>query len=96
MAAVHSHPIHVGIYWSGYSSCGTPSPAYNFAAFETALAMPSVAGVTVYANLVSGYKTKGQYKDCPVIKKGAMPPPSIDKGCLVKQIFSQYSGGGVI
>ena len=85
------HPIHVGIYWSGYSDCGTPSPKYNYNVFETALALPSVAGVTVYADLVSGYKKEGQYKKCPVVKKGAIPP-AIDKGCLVKQIFGQHGG----
>jgi hypothetical protein len=25
-ALPHGHALHVGIYWSGYSSCGTPSP----------------------------------------------------------------------
>ena len=84
------HPIHVGIYWSGYSDCGTPSASYNFAAFETALALPSVAGVTVYADMVSTYKTVGQYKSCPTVKKGSIPP-AIDKGCLVKQIFAQFT-----
>lgn len=74
----------------GCLACHRPSPEYNFEAFETALALPSVAGVTAYANLVSGYKKRGQYKECPFVKKGAVPP-SIDKGCLVAQIFEQYS-----
>ncbi len=49
-----------------------------------------MAGVTVYADLVEGYKNPGQYKDCPVATKGAVPS-GIDKGCLVAQIFAEYS-----
>ena len=82
------HPIHIGVYWSGYSSCGTPSPKYNWDSFVTALALPSVAGVTVYADLVSTYKHKGQYKDCLMVKNGSVIPLSIDKGCLVKHPLS--------
>ena len=63
--------------------------ADNYEAFQTALALPSVSGVTVYADLVGSYKKKGQYSSCPKVKKGAIPP-TIDKGCLVKQIFHQY------
>lgn len=63
--------------------------ADNFEAFETALALPAVSGVTVYANLVASYKKQGQYSSCPTVKKGAIPP-TIDKGCLIKQIFQQF------
>ena len=63
--------------------------ADNYEAFETALALPSVSGVTVYANLVDSYKKQGQYSGCPKVTKGSIPP-TIDKGCLVKQIFQQY------
>ena len=41
------HRLHIGLYFSGYSHCGTPSPKYNYEALSTVLALPSVSGATV-------------------------------------------------
>jgi hypothetical protein len=38
------HPLHVGLYFSGYSHCQTPSPAYDRAALIAALSNPAVSG----------------------------------------------------
>ena len=73
------HPLHVGLYFSGYSDCGTPSPQYDYQALSTVLALPSVSGATVYT-------LEHPSGECAA-PSGAVPS---DKGCIVREVFGKY------
>ena len=73
------HPLHVGLYFSGYSHCGTPSPKYDYEALSTVLALPSVSGATVYT-------LEHPAGECAA-PSGAVPS---DKGCIVREVFGKF------
>jgi hypothetical protein len=73
-------PIHVGIYFTGYSHCDAPSPAYDRAVLSAALALPWVAGVTIYIT-----------EDPPAAGGASCLPDSSDKGCIVRSVFGGWN-----
>ena len=73
------HPIHVGVYFSGYSHCDAPSVAYDRGVLAAALALPWVAGATIYIT------------ERPQGPASACQPGSSDKGCVVREVFGGWA-----
>jgi hypothetical protein len=88
------HPLHLGLYFTGYSGCDeAPSAAYVREALAVALALPSVAGATVYITQhpknVSTCGTPG----ATAAGGGTGPAASraSDKGCIVREVFGAWN-----
>ena len=74
------HPLHIGLYFGGYSHCATPSPDYDREALIAALSNPAVSGATIYTTEVPQVKCNGG---------GAAV--RADKGCIVKDVFRNFT-----
>jgi hypothetical protein len=75
------HPLHIGLYFSGYSRCGKPSDRYAYEALRSALAMPAVSGVTVYT-------LENPDGVCVPVQAGDVP---VGKQCIVASVFANYT-----
>jgi predicted lipoprotein with Yx(FWY)xxD motif len=83
----NGHPLHVGLYMTGYTGCAeAPSAHYTREALATALALPSVAGVTVY----TFQHPAGGPSACDA---PGPAPDADDKGCIVRKIFGEHASG---
>jgi hypothetical protein len=80
-----SHPLHIGLYFSAYSHCVAPSPAYTREVLMAALGNQAVAGVTVYT-------TQLPRTECLPAKQ---LNNESDKGCIVRTVFANYSSSFV-
>ena len=76
-----SHPLHIGIYFGGYSHCATPSAAYTKAALLAVLHNPAVSGATIYTTETPRVACDG-------------PNATGDKGCIVKEVFGKFGPDG--
>ena len=47
-----AHPLHIGLYFSGYSDCASPSANYTREALVASLSNVAVAGATIYITAV--------------------------------------------
>ena len=83
-ALPEGHPLHIGIYFSGYSNCGKPSNKYNLEAMHASLSNPAVSGLTVYT-------IEHPENPCPPSVPGTVPK---EKGCIVKEVFGHYAAAG--
>ena len=80
-----AHPIHLGIYFTGYSNCDAPSATYDREALSAALALPSVHGATIY---VTQRPTEG----CTAASGGGGGVgDGGDKGCIVREVFGGWN-----
>lgn len=51
------HPLHIGLYFSGYSHCATPSPDYDREALIAALSNPAVSGEVFFKTCLSAVRS---------------------------------------
>ena len=83
-AVPDGHPLHVGVYFSRYHSCGDPGPHYDRASLHAALAHPRVDGATIYVTQTPATAAADVARFC------ADPANADDKGCIVRAIFSEH------
>jgi hypothetical protein len=87
------HPLHVGVYFSRYHSCGDPSASYDRASLRAALVHPRVAGATVYTMQHpggGGAGGRGPPSGVTVAQYCADPAHAADdKGCIVRAAFGE-------
>lgn len=83
-----SHPIHVGLYFTGYGSC-IPSEHWGYTALKTVLSMPSVSGATVYTFERGPGPSPRSPGKCAPVAKGEVPK---GKGCIVADLFAKFGG----
>jgi hypothetical protein len=79
-----SHSLHIGIYFSGYSHCATPSPTYDRQALMRALSNPAVRGATIYTTEVPAGGGGGA-EGCEGVTAAT------DKGCIVADVFENFT-----
>lgn len=74
-----NHPLLVGIYFTAYNGCAQPSVDYNREVLAAALALPSVAGATIYIT------------QHPHDQPASCTAASSDKGCVVRLGFGGWN-----
>ena len=78
-----SHPLYVGIYFSSYNHCETPSSTYDAESLSQSLDYPGVSGAMVYTMQRPGAEATGE----PVDQYCAASEHRDDKGCVVRRLF---------